>query len=168
MFVGDVQFTHGGSGVMVFQPALRIVVNHYATHKAEIEKFTGSHWADDCVLCKAFADSGVSLTNAWSAIKGDYPSNVQYAGAVEGDEDTSRLWCGISVSYHHMSTAMIEELWILEQDWAAKNDPIRKVFIRPNPPCANYSITEYEYLTTQRHLHLICHASDDGPARRLG
>jgi hypothetical protein len=79
MFVGDVQFTHGGSGVMVFQPALRIVVNHYTTHKAEIEKFTGSHWADDCVLGKAFADSGVSLTNAWSAIKGDYPSNVQYA-----------------------------------------------------------------------------------------
>jgi hypothetical protein len=167
-FVGDVQFAHGGSGFVVSQPALRMVVSHYATHKAEIEKFTGSHWAGDCVLGKAFADSGVSLTNAWPTIQGDYPGIIQYAGAVGGDENTSHLWCGISVSYHHMSAAMIEELWIFEQNWAAKNDPVRKVVMGPNPPCANYYITEYRYFATQRHLHLICNAPDDGLARRLG
>jgi hypothetical protein len=167
-FVGGVMFAHGGSGFVVSQPALRMVVNHYATHKAEIEKFTDSHWAGDCVLGKAFTDSGIPLTNAWPAMQGDYPGIVQYAGAVGSDEDTSRLWCGISVSYHHMSAAMIEELWVFEQDWAAKNDPVRKVFMRPKLPRADYYITEYRYLTTQRHLHLICHASNDGPARRLG
>jgi hypothetical protein len=167
-FVGGVMFAHGGSGFVVSQPALRMVVNHYATHKAEIEKFTDSHWAGDCVLGKAFTDSGIPLTNAWPAMQGDYPGIVQYAGAVGSDEDTSRLWCGISVSYHHMSAAMIEELWVFEQDWAAKNDPVRKVFMRPKLSRADYYITEYRYLTTQRHLHLICHASNDGPARRLG
>jgi hypothetical protein len=167
-FVGGVPFAHGGSGFVVSQPALRMVVNHYAAHKAEIEKFTDSHWAGDCVLGKAFMDSGIALTNAWPAMQGDYPGIVQYTEAVRRDEDTSRLWCGISVSYHHMSTAMIKELWMFEQDWAAKNDPVRRLFVKSNPPCADYYITEHRYLTTQRRLHLVCHASDDGPARRLG
>ena len=123
-YIGGVQFAHGGSGFVVSQPALRMVVKHYATYKAEIEKFTGSHWAGDYVLGKVFADSGVSLTNAWTVIQGDYPGIVQYAGAVRGDQDASRLWCGISVSYHHVSAAMIEELWMFEQDWAAKNHPV--------------------------------------------
>jgi hypothetical protein len=167
-FVGGVQFAHGGSGFVVSQPVMRMVVNHYEMHKAEIEKFTDSHWAGDCVLGKAFAGSGILLTNAWPAMQGDYPGIVPYAGVVGRDGGTSRSWCGVSVSYHHMSTAMIEELWTFEQDWAAKNDPVRILFMRPSPPRTDHHIAEYQYFTTQRHLHPICHASDDGPARRLG
>lgn len=74
---GDV-FAHGGSGFVVSQPALRMVVDHYAAHKAEIEEFTDGHWAGDCVLGKAFTDSGVPFTNAWPAFQGDYPGLVQY------------------------------------------------------------------------------------------
>jgi hypothetical protein len=46
---------------------MRKVVDHYAALKSEIEKFTDSHWAGDCVLGKAFINLGVPFTNAWPA-----------------------------------------------------------------------------------------------------
>lgn len=40
MFIGDVLFAHGGSGFFVSQPAMKMVVDYYALHQEEIEKFT--------------------------------------------------------------------------------------------------------------------------------
>jgi hypothetical protein len=47
MFIGGVLFAHGGSGFVVSRPALKMVVDHYAAHKKEIEEFTDGHWAGD-------------------------------------------------------------------------------------------------------------------------
>lgn len=123
--IGDDKFAHGGSGFIVSQPALQMVVNHYAAHKAEIERFTDKHWAGDCVLGKAFTDSGVPLIDAWPATQGDYPGLVPYTRAdARANDQKSRLWCGTPVSYHHMSAAMIEELWTFEQDWVGQNGAV--------------------------------------------
>ncbi|CAD0083777.1 unnamed protein product [Aureobasidium vineae] len=65
MFIGDTVFAHGGSGFMVSQPAMRMVVNQYTAHKAEIEAYTDGHWAGDCVLGKVFTEAGVKFTDAW-------------------------------------------------------------------------------------------------------
>jgi hypothetical protein len=113
------------SAFIVFQPALRIVVDYYSAHKAEIEKFTDGHWAGDCVLGKTFTDAGVPFTNAWPAFQVDYPGLVQYTRAnFRPNADKLRLWCGTPVSYHHMSAAMVEEMWNFEQDWISHNDPV--------------------------------------------
>lgn len=127
LMAGDM-FAHGGSGFVVSQPALRMVVDHYVAHKAEIEKFTDGHWAGDCVLGKAFTDSGVPLINAWPAFQGDYPGLVQYTRAdARVNAERSRLWCGTPMSYHHMSAAMVEEMWGFEQDWLATHDTVSYV-----------------------------------------
>jgi hypothetical protein len=79
-----------------------------------------------CVLGKAFTDSGVPFTNAWPAFQGDYPGLVPYARA-DGrsvPDESLREWCHATISYHHMSPAMIEEFWHLEQDWISRHNSV--------------------------------------------
>jgi hypothetical protein len=73
MFIGDVLFAHGGSGFVVSRPAMKMIVDFYASHQEEIEKFTHEHWAGDYVLGKVFKDAGVPFTNSWPIFQGDYP-----------------------------------------------------------------------------------------------
>ncbi|THY44426.1 hypothetical protein D6C99_06778 [Aureobasidium pullulans] len=119
MFIGDTVFAHGGSGFMVSQPAMRVAVEQYAAHKAEIEALTDSHWAGDCVLGKVFTEAGVKFTDAWPIMQGDYPGLVAYArpdGRPIADPN-KRVWCYPTVSYHHLSPDMIEDFWTFEQQW---------------------------------------------------
>jgi len=81
MFVGDTRFAHGGSGFVVSQPALQMVVEYYEAHKDEIESFTADHWCGDCVLGKTFTDAGVPFTNAWPAFQSDFPGTYPYIQA---------------------------------------------------------------------------------------
>ncbi|CAD0110287.1 unnamed protein product [Aureobasidium uvarum] len=121
MFIGDTVFAHGGSGFMVSQPAMHMVVDQYAAHKAEIEAYTDGHWAGDCVLGKVFTEAGVKFTDAWPIMQGDYPGLVAYArpdGRPIADPN-KRVWCYPTVSYHHVSPEMIEDLWKYEQQWLA-------------------------------------------------
>jgi len=123
MYIGDVVFAHGGSGFIVSRSAMRMVVEHYAVHKGELESFTDGHWAGDCVLGKAFRDAGVKFVDAWPIMQGDYPGTVPYAkpdGRPIADP-TKRVWCYPTVSYHHLSPAVVEDLWHFEQDWIADN-----------------------------------------------
>jgi hypothetical protein len=128
MFIGSDLFAHGGSGFVVSRPALQMVVDHYTAHKADIEKETDAHWAGDCVLGKAFTDSGVPFKNAWPAFQGDYPGLVPYAKA-DGrsvPDESLREWCYPTISYHHMSPAMVQDLWHFEQDWLDQHNSVSR------------------------------------------
>ncbi|KAI6828681.1 glycosyltransferase family 31 protein [Hortaea werneckii] len=124
MFISGVLFAHGGSGFIVSQSAMQKVVDHYSAHKAEIEEFTDGHWAGDCVLGKAFTDAGVPFTNAWPAIQGDYPGLVPYARADGRSvlDESLREWCYPTISYHHMSPGMTQQLWSFEQQWMMEHN----------------------------------------------
>ncbi|KAI5241006.1 hypothetical protein E4T42_08188 [Aureobasidium subglaciale] len=139
MFIGDTVFAHGGSGFMVSQPAMRVVVEQYAAHKTEIEAYTNGHWAGDCVLGKVFTEAGVKFTDAWPIMQGDYPGLVAYArpdGRPIADPN-KRVWCYPTVSYHHLSPDMIEDLWKFEQDWLA-NKPDDSRFLRHKDVFSQY------------------------------
>lgn len=132
MYIGDVVFAHGGSGFMVSQPAMRLVLDQYATHKAEIEAYTDGHWAGDCVLGKVFSEAGVHFSDAWPIIQGDYPGIVAYArpdGRPIADPN-KRVWCYPTVSYHHVSPDIVEDLWLFEQQWLASRNNDEAKFLR--------------------------------------
>ena len=129
MYIGDVLFAHGGSGFIVSQPAMRIVVKHYQAHQQDLEAFTDGHWAGDCVLGKAFADSGVRFTNAWPIVQGDYPGIVAYArpdGRPVASVDM-RIWCYPVVSYHHVPPDTIDDLWHFEQRWLVGRNEVSSI-----------------------------------------
>lgn len=106
-----------GNGFVVSQIALRNVVSHFQTHQKEWEDFTVEHWAGDCVLGKAFRDSGTSITRSWPIIQGDDPGNMNY--------NRDGLWCQPVASYHHVSPSVVQDLYDFEQEWVAKTNDVR-------------------------------------------
>jgi hypothetical protein len=117
--MGEDLFAHGGSGFVASRPAMISATQYYAENKAEIETLTDQQWAGDAVLGKVFNEAGVKTTDAWPHFQGDYPGLVAYAGADGryGPAQALREWCVPTISYHHMSSEMIESLWEFEQQW---------------------------------------------------
>lgn len=108
---------------------MRLVVKHYSAHQAELEAFTDGHWAGDCVLGKAFKEAGVPFTDAWPIMQGDYPGIVPYArldGRPVADE-SKRVWCYPTVSYHHVSPVVVEDIWDFEQQWLASKTKVNSI-----------------------------------------
>lgn len=131
-WIGDVEFAHGGSGYLVSRPALEMVVKQYVDNKHEWETFTDGHWAGDCVLGKAFKDTGIPLTRAWPIFQGDDIGNMNYGRS----DDSHRLWCHPTVSYHHLSPLAIDDFWEFEQNQisnTAKVSPVRPYTSRRHP-----------------------------------
>jgi hypothetical protein len=129
--MGDHLFAHGGSGFVASRPAMLMAAQYYATNKAEIETDTDQQWAGDFVLGKSFNDAGVSTTDAWPHFQGDYPGLVAYAGpdGRYAPAASLREWCVPTISYHHMSSDMIESLWDFEQQWISAHANV-SLFLR--------------------------------------
>jgi len=125
-FIGSDLFAHGGSGFVVSQPAMRLTVDRYAEHKAEIEAFTNGHWAGDCVLGTVLRDAGVVFTDAWPTIQGYSPGLLPYAREWPRAswEPTTRWWCYPALSYHHLSPDMTKDVWDWEQQWIENNGAV--------------------------------------------
>ena len=113
MQIAEVQFAHGGSGFIVSQAAMRKVVDLFIANQPEWESFTDGHWAGDCVLGKAFVDSGVSMTWARPIIQGVKPAAIDY----KEFNYQKRLWCYPTISYHHLTPTEVEDVWNIEQLW---------------------------------------------------
>jgi hypothetical protein len=121
-YIGDDLFAHGGSGFFVSQAAMRTVFEYYTVHQREIEGTTESTGLE-IVFLAVFEDAGLPHTNSWPIFQGDYPGVVPYANpnGRSSAEDEMRLWCYPSVSYHHVTTEVIEDLWRFKQQWFASD-----------------------------------------------
>ncbi|KAK3697124.1 hypothetical protein LTR37_017620 [Vermiconidia calcicola] len=138
---GDL-FAHGGSGFIVSQKAMKMVVDHFYEHKEDIERFTDIHWAGDCVLGKAYRESGVPFTFSWPVLQTDHPGLIPY---VEPDGQVvsgikKRPWCFPTVSYHHVDAPVVEDLWKFEQQWIGTRDENDTGFLRHHDFFAQYTI----------------------------
>lgn len=120
---GDL-FAHGGSGFVVSHKGLRMVVDHFYEYHDSIEQFTDMHWAGDCVLGKAFRESGVPFTYSWPVLQTDHPGMIPYTGPdgkPVGDVK-KRPWCFPTISYHHLNAYWVEDMWQFEQQWLERRD----------------------------------------------
>ena len=127
MAIGEDIFAHGGSGFVVSKTAMRKVMDHYHELKGDIERFTDNHWAGDCVLGKAIRESGTPFTYAWPVLQTDHPGMVPYLTPEEGKlhgDPHKRPWCFPTVTYHHISSDVVEDLWKFEQQWINSKDPV--------------------------------------------
>ena len=111
MFIGDVLFAHGGSGFIISNPAMRKVTERRNTNLAEYDEYTASSWAGDMVLGKALKDVDIPLFWAWPHFQGDPISSLdQNVAKVE-----RKPWCYAPITYHHMHSEEIHDLWLFEQ-----------------------------------------------------
>lgn len=115
IFLGDIMFAHGGTGYVLSRPALEAVVKLYEKEQSMWDKFVDEQWAGDAVLGKALKDSGAKFVSSWGIFQGEEVGSVPYEAA-SGDRN---LWCTPSVSYHHLSPPVVEDMWKFEQEWIA-------------------------------------------------
>lgn len=134
MQIGDILFAHGGSGFVISRPALEMAVAQYTENKAHWEDFTANHWAGDCVLGKVLKDSGTSVVWAWPIWQGANFGDLDYERVDYGHT----LWCAPTVSYHHLTPSVVEDLWVFEQDWVSKRQGNHSLTLRHHDIYAGY------------------------------
>ncbi|KAK4552375.1 hypothetical protein LTR86_010389 [Recurvomyces mirabilis] len=78
-FINNGLFGHGGSGFVISQAAMKLVVEYYATHKGEVEVAVAENWAGDYVLGLVMTNVSVPFTDAWPSLQGHSPGRVPYA-----------------------------------------------------------------------------------------
>ncbi|KAF7185252.1 hypothetical protein HII31_13527 [Pseudocercospora fuligena] len=123
IWIGDIIFAHGGTGFAVSRPAMEKVVREFQQNQESWESFTDIHWAGDCILGKAFADSGTPMTQAWPIWQGDDIGKMTYDRA----EGPHRLWCAPSVSYHHLTPHVVQDMWDWEMEWIRNTSDYSKI-----------------------------------------
>ncbi|OKL57733.1 hypothetical protein UA08_07235 [Talaromyces atroroseus] len=125
MQIGDIIFAYGGAGFVISNPVMQKVSEYLATNAAELDEFTASQWAGDCVLGKVFADAGVGLNWSWPTLQNDKPWELDHFASIYD----KRAWCYPLVSYHHMQPDDIREMWEFDRDWFKLDDPTTKLLL---------------------------------------
>lgn len=114
MQIGDTVFAYGGSGFVISNPVMRKMAQYLDEKpETEIDDYTATQWAGDCVLGKVFGDAGVGLNWSWPMLQDSKPWEVDYFATV-GDK---RAWCYPVVSYHHMQPDDIRGLYEFDKEW---------------------------------------------------
>lgn len=106
-------FVHGGSGYVLSNPALRLLVNYYLANRAELDKFVASEWAGDIALGLVLREVGIPITHAWPIYQPHHFGTLDFGLTY----DDKRFWCYPAGSYHHMTVDAIEDFWYFEQEW---------------------------------------------------
>jgi hypothetical protein len=112
--IGPDIFAHGGSSFVISNPALKRAAQLYQENAADWHALTSTHWAGDCLLGKALAESGTPLTWAWPMFQGGNPHTMDFH---EAKPDGRTLWCAPALSYHHLSPSEISAMFEFEQEW---------------------------------------------------
>ncbi|EME48427.1 glycosyltransferase family 31 protein [Dothistroma septosporum NZE10] len=160
VWIGHILFAHGGTGFAVSNPAMKNVTEMFQEHQAHWEGFTSNHWAGDCILGKAFADSGTPLTKAWPIWQGDDIGRVTYWR----EDGPRRQWCAPAVSYHHLGPGAINDLWEFEQGWIKNTSGDSSAFLRHKDMFSQYLLPKIE----EPRANWDNHANDDlGPVQSL-
>lgn len=113
-------FAQGGSGYVVSNPAIRLLVDYIASNHTELDKFVESKWAGDYILGVVFHQAGIPLTPVWPIYQEHYFGVLDF-GITHNDK---RFWCYPAGSFHHMTPLAVEDMWNFEQEWIKEENDV--------------------------------------------
>ncbi|KAK8199779.1 uncharacterized protein BKA78DRAFT_302593 [Phyllosticta capitalensis] len=111
-YIRGTWFAHGGTGFVVSNKALNMIVKEYKSKTERYNELTKMEWAGDFILAKAFKNIDIPLTKSFPILQGETPDTLDY---------TEHHYCWPVVSYHHMPPEWIENMWHYEQAWLNDN-----------------------------------------------
>ncbi|KAI0466838.1 hypothetical protein F4859DRAFT_286060 [Xylaria cf. heliscus] len=113
MYIGSVLFAHGGSGFMISNPAMKMVLKHWKEQKDWFDEYTAKEWAGDMVLGRAMKDAGIDLFSASPHLQGNSLTGVDWT--VNKLDKPS--WCYAPLTFHHMTKPEFYMMWRFEKQW---------------------------------------------------
>lgn len=113
--IGNTELAGAGSGFIISNKALRMVVEEYTSNIPQYNELTRNEWAGDLVLAKVMKSQGVYPTRSFPIPQCESPFTLDY---------TDRHWCFPLVSYHNMTPYWIQAMWDYEQQWLAKQQAV--------------------------------------------
>jgi hypothetical protein len=128
MQIGGDIFAYGGSTIVISNPAMKALVDHYSANVQSYEQLTSRHWAGDCILGKALKGAGVELSWLWPTFFSEMPFNMDFNGSY-GSTD-ARPWCFNAMTYHHANPSDIDEFFRFEHRWNQDVSPQSLRFAR--------------------------------------
>lgn len=114
-WIGNTELAYAGSGFIISNKALRMVVEEYTSNVPQYNELTRNEWAGDIVLAKAMKNQGIYPTRSFPILQRETPFTLDY---------TERHWCFPVVSYYHMTPDWIQAMWDYEQQWLAKKQAV--------------------------------------------
>lgn len=108
-FMGGVQISQRGAGILLSQGALRRYVKSYdELYESKWEAQIAKECCGDLLLSMALNDAHVELYSSWPMLQTEQPSTLDY---------TQKLWCVPAVSWHHMVGDHLRDMWKNEKKW---------------------------------------------------
>ncbi|KAI9812717.1 MAG: hypothetical protein M1827_004473 [Pycnora praestabilis] len=105
-YLGDIEFTHGGSGWIISQEAMKRAIGNNPGIGSEYEDDVSGVCCGDAMMAKAILDKGgIHVTKRWPMINGEKPTTVPY---------DDRHWCSPVITMHHLSPEEVSRVWNCE------------------------------------------------------
>ncbi len=106
---GPTQFAQGGTGYLLSRKAVENLEAIRTPEKiVEWEKETSTICCGDVMLGVAMGQAGVPVRGAWPMFQVDPPCALSW---------TDRYWCTPAITWHHVHTYDIQDLWEFEKTW---------------------------------------------------
>ncbi|KAI0165694.1 hypothetical protein GGR57DRAFT_132422 [Xylariaceae sp. FL1272] len=161
-------FAYGGAGILISNPAMQMLVQHYTSNLQVYNDLTIQKWYGDLILAETMFDAGVGLTDVWPTLEGDMPAMFNVASKGPGH----RLWCYYATTYHHMTAEDIVQYHEFEKSWRSTNSDFPRtgdifrhlVYPRMSPQLPdwdNHSTQMASENATFEECHQICEDSSD-------
>ncbi len=118
-YLGDIEFSHGGSGFILSQPAMEDTVGKHPGMATRYQKDMSEACCGDAILAKALkAEGGLKVTKRWPMIQGEKPTTIPF---------DSQHWCVPVITMHHLSPEEVTRMWQAElerENSDVRNNPI--------------------------------------------
>ncbi|TKA25907.1 hypothetical protein B0A50_05662 [Salinomyces thailandicus] len=138
VMIGDTEFAHGGSGIVLSSAAVKAFVYAYATDQSGWEEMLVGECCGDKVVADVLlkASPPITVHKAFPLIQGETLSSLDWS---EGH------WCEPAVTWHHVDAAGIDKLWQFDREWRESKGPGEPIlfmdyfdaFINPRLVAAN-------------------------------
>ncbi|KAL4783882.1 hypothetical protein BJX76DRAFT_348233 [Aspergillus varians] len=113
MQMGGEVFAYGGAGIVLSKTAMQLASQYRAENFTAVERMTADDWAGDHVLGRILDDIGIPLLRSCPLLVSSSIWEFEHFTKVYGRQP----WCYPAVSFHHMSSQDIQDMWLFEQHW---------------------------------------------------
>lgn len=112
LFVAGTIIAHGGSGILVSNPGMKLFSDEYQYRRQQWNFFMDNHKGGDTILARLMNAAGLLLTKSRPLFNPEAPGNDTYSITTLDESH----WCDPIITYHHVAPEVVRDMWNLEKE----------------------------------------------------